>query len=210
VLRHFASITLDGAVLPALRHLWLDRCQAIQVAGSAALPSLRYLNIWGSGLGEDVVALPEAVLQRAPRLAKLSYVHYTHPVPASKVQALAHWNSAQGLTSLKLTDSGLDSLPPGPYLSSLQELSLSDCGLVNVPPSLAAATQLRTLDLRGNTSLRISSADVNSVLRPLQQLTRLCLPSMYSDEQCLSDADREQLFALLPQLQPLDGCVEIL
>lgn len=53
------------------------------------------------------------------------------------------------LRMLKISNAGIDDLPAGPYLQSLESLVLLDCNFERgVPKRLVAASQLRELDLR--------------------------------------------------------------
>lgn len=54
-------------------------------------------------------------------------------------------------------------LPPGPYLSSLRRLELAGSDLLCIPPALAAASRLHSLDLSRNSSsrLRLGTADLS-------------------------------------------------
>lgn len=70
-----------------------------------------------------------------------------------------------GLREIDIHGAVLDDLPAGPYLSRLESLSLAGCTLRSgVPANLAAATQLRELDLGGQMHLHpqinLSEADV--------------------------------------------------
>lgn len=108
------------------------------------------------------------------------------------------------LTQLSLSGSGSSQappLPPGPYLSGLQVLKLS-WSLARLPPVLAAATQLRSLDLSDNFKLRIALVDVMRVLSPLQRLTELRLSSWGG---ALDPRAAARLFRALPSLQSPDS-----
>lgn len=58
------------------------------------------------------------------------------------------------LTALDLSWNRLESLPVGPYLSSLRQLSLAHNWFIRVPTVLSAATALEALDLTGCAQLR--------------------------------------------------------
>ena len=55
----------------------------------------------------------------------------------------------------------IDFLPPGPYLSRLRSLLLSSCGLM--PAALAAATQLRFLNLSDKSYMALTATDRRSL-----------------------------------------------
>lgn len=83
------------------------------------------------------------------------------------------------LRNLTLTNAFIDDLPAGPYLSRLENLSWRHCLLrVRLPASLAAAVQLRHLDI-GNTEACVcmTAADV-SLLSSLPLLATLRLAQL--------------------------------
>lgn len=70
-----------------------------------------------------------------------------------------------GLRVLHISSAELRDLPTGPYLSSVESLRMDGCTFhTGIPSSLAAAAQLRQLDLGdGNVGVHLSSADVSVV-----------------------------------------------
>lgn len=90
-----------------------------------------------------------------------------------------------------------DTLPPGPYLGSLESLYLEDCEFeTGMPARLVAATQLRTLSLqRSNYTIELNAADV-AVLCLLPALTSLCLPKMEDLDQAEWDQNVAHLQAV--------------
>lgn len=90
---------------------------------------------WEAALG--------ALLHQAPQL---SDVQASRCLKGELPQSLA---ASTGLRHLTLCENGLQTLPAGPYLASLEALCLVEEGpMEQLPPALAAATALTSLEVR--------------------------------------------------------------
>lgn len=109
--------------------------------------------------------------------------------------------STNTITKLSLAGPGSAPRPQisaGPYLSSLEELEIK-LNLASLEPALGATTRLRCLDLSQNRGLKISLGDVERVLSPLQQPTRLRL---WNWSKAMDPLTTVHLFRSLPLLKP--------
>lgn len=90
---------------------------------------------------------------------------------------------SRSLCKLRIIGAELDDLPPGPYLHGLESLCMDYCTLKSgVPAGMAAATQLRSLDLgRLTIGVLLTAAEV-AVLSSIPALVTLTLRK----EQCVS------------------------
>ena len=80
--------------------------------------------------------------------------------------------------------------------AGLEALDLSSNAFTHLPPVLAAATRLCRLTLCDNSELRVTLADVDSILAPLAQLRRLDMDWW----RCCAPPVIVHLFRRLPQL----------
>ena len=85
------------------------------------------------------------------------------------------------------------------HAAGLEELDLYDNAFTRLPPALAAATQMRRLDMRRITrnTMKLTLHDVDRILLRMGQLRHLDL-----NWNCVSPAVTVHLFRRMPQLVP--------
>ena len=140
---HLTSYTSEGyaplTALPALRRLSLER--ATVPTCLSQLTRLEALSVWdelGEGMEEEEANLLAAGL---PHLTRLTHL----VLSAGAGQAAAALSSLPRLQTLFWEDE--QSLPPGPYLRSLQRLDTTLPALLASVPALAGAAALETIGL---------------------------------------------------------------
>lgn len=97
------------------------------------------------------------------------------------------------LRKLAISGANVGDLPDGLYLSRLESLCMRDCYLyTELPPTLAAATQLRNLEMQYIEGLQLTAAD-RSLLTALPALETISLHKPYAVSQLRWDVDLMQL-----------------
>lgn len=86
---------------------------------------------------------------------------------------------------------------PRLHYAGLGELDLCGNAFTRLPPALAAATQLRRLDMRNNTHLDVTRYDMDRTLVRMKQLRHL-----HMTWGRISPAAAVHLFRRMPQLVP--------
>ncbi|KAL4452182.1 hypothetical protein ABPG75_007844 [Micractinium tetrahymenae] len=200
----FVSLGLQGcSQLAGLHALSVSGFRSLSAAG-LALPALRCVKLASSLDGQGLDAALSSLILAAPGLTEAELTGLGSG--GANLEALPSLVASQQLRKLKLAPAGaspLSSLPAGPYLAVLEELDLSDCNLRQLPAALAAATRLRRLSLERNSTLQISTPDVEAILDPLQQLSRLDPDSWWRHN--VSPAAVHALGKHLPQLEVPTG-----
>lgn len=161
--------------MPAVERLELYSCALDEpaLAHCSALAAVTHLGLQHceAAAGSDWEAVM-AALRQATLLASL-YVWGS--LDGELPECLAAHTSLHTLT---LFQNDLMTLPPGPYLGSLQRLSLWVEGWSVLPPALTAATALTCLELRQEeqrTGPPLTADSVAVVIPKLQALQRLQL-----------------------------------
>lgn len=157
------DVTRNGRIislpegLSACRQLtWLALDEGMESPVDECLQSLRYLHVNGWKGRQQGQAPYWAHLTGLSGLCLASY-------GPSLPQFLLEVAGLESLRSLEIRDAQFSNLPEGPYLSRLETLCLSACTcLSGVPENLAAAWQLRALDLVGmSKGIALTPSDVD-------------------------------------------------
>lgn len=137
-----------------LTRLALD--EGMESPVNECLQSLRYLHVYG---WKDRQQGQAPYWAHLTGLSGLCLSSYGPNLP----QFLLEVAGLESLRSLDIRDAQLSKIPEGPYLSRLETLCLSACTcLSGVPENLAAAWQLRALDLVGlNIGIALTPSDVD-------------------------------------------------
>ena len=172
-MQQLLSALRPGGV-PAVQRLQLDDCEI----GPAALAHCTQLSsvTWmclgsceaaAAGGWEAAMA---ALLRHAPRLSSL---HLETSLDGELPQCLILHS---GLRRLGLWGNGLQALPAGPYLASLERLALWEDTLLQLPASLAVATALTALEVQRHPDApALSAVSLDAVLGSLPRLQSLVL-----------------------------------
>ncbi|KAL4422885.1 hypothetical protein ABPG75_009082 [Micractinium tetrahymenae] len=146
-LHQLLAALLPPAGAHAFDSLILHSCDlgAAALRGCPQLSQLAQLGLTGPRDRETLEAALDALLPQAPRLEMLCLCE----CPLAQGGLPACVAARAGLRGLAVLRAGLTALLPGPYLSSLRELYLEGNAFACLPPALAAATELRLLDIRG-------------------------------------------------------------
>lgn len=134
----------DCATLAAVTHL--EACEAAA-------------DDWDAALG--------ALLRQAPLLSSL---RVQRCFPGGLPQCLVE---CTGLRSLTTAGNGLQALPAGPYLASLEQLCLAEDSVVVLPAALTAATALTSLEVQHEIFTGAAPLAADSLAPVLRRLSRL-------------------------------------
>lgn len=161
---------------PALQRLKLFGCALHEaaLAQCSALEPVTHLGLLRceAAAGSDWEAVMAAVLREAPQLSSLRVDEsFDGRLPSCLM-------ARTGLRLLSLNENGLETLPAGPYLASLQRLSFWEWECVTLPPALTTATALTCLELKQDecrTTPPVSADSLAAVVPQLPPLPRLQL-----------------------------------